>query len=392
MSCYNEKDLGNTTNTLSLSRKHIQVFDSLRGFAIFGIFVSHFAFLAGSMWDIPYKLLSYARFGVDFFFILSGFVLALGYSKKFNGKITFEQYITFEVKRLKKIYPIYLVVIIIGIVRWAYLKKLSTIGEWISRIIASAFLLQSAVPIDGFANSFGGATWFLSCIFVLYLVAPFLFLINNKIIGKIKVIIISMVVTFGIFGVVYVVFQMLQYRIFPEANLGLVYSTPYINIFAFVIGILCYDLFDYIRLNKPVTNTTFIEFIIAVVAIVWALLSGIITGIWPDVINYEINMLLSSAIVVVFAFERGLCSRLLCAKLFIWFGKISFEFYLIHYMVINIGYDVLSPYLGSSDMTLLLYVVIFSVISVALAYLSNRLINYIYKRIDNRKSKLDNVT
>lgn len=94
--------MGNLVVTKGNKKSFIRVFDSLRAFAVLGVFIAHLKFFSGSRLEDLYHMLSYARFGVDFFFVLSGFVLAMNYSEKFRGGFTSKEYMSFEFKRIKK--------------------------------------------------------------------------------------------------------------------------------------------------------------------------------------------------------------------------------------------------------------------------------------------------
>jgi peptidoglycan/LPS O-acetylase OafA/YrhL len=56
--------------------------------------------------------------GVDFFFILSGFILAYAHSELSNNQGTMNDYKTFMIKRFARIYPVY----IFSLILWVALE------------------------------------------------------------------------------------------------------------------------------------------------------------------------------------------------------------------------------------------------------------------------------
>jgi exopolysaccharide production protein ExoZ len=120
--------------------------------------------------------------GVDFFFVLSGFIIFFIHSKDIAKP---EQTWNFIFKRISRIYPTYWIVTIILIVSYIFLPNLSADGSnfSISRIIKSLFLL----PIDNAFPNTGSKPilqvgWTLVFEMTFYLI--FATLIVNKIIGK----------------------------------------------------------------------------------------------------------------------------------------------------------------------------------------------------------------
>ena len=75
----------------------------IRAVAVLTIFCNHLGFLSETPYHGLYSLIDNGRFGVNFFLVLSGFVLALGYSNKLNANNTIQS-ISFLNKRISKIF------------------------------------------------------------------------------------------------------------------------------------------------------------------------------------------------------------------------------------------------------------------------------------------------
>ena len=64
--------------------ERINSLTGLRACAMLTIFCSHLSYLAETPYQGLYSYVRNGRFGVNFFLVLSGFVIALGYSNKLN--------------------------------------------------------------------------------------------------------------------------------------------------------------------------------------------------------------------------------------------------------------------------------------------------------------------
>ncbi len=103
---------------------------------------------------------------VDLFFVLSGFVMALTYSDKFARAWTLQNYWSFIYKRLGRVYPLYLLVTIVG---FAVACMDDGLPGW-QAIVSNLTMTETW----GVADSFGGPTWSISTEFAAYLAFPVL--------------------------------------------------------------------------------------------------------------------------------------------------------------------------------------------------------------------------
>lgn len=357
---------------MSVEKKHINIFDIFRGVAIFSIFLSHLNFWNETNMAGVYYWVSYARLAVDFFFILSGFLLAYGMDRKIlKGK----EYRDFIIKKIKKFYPLYIATLLIGII-WYWYRHYSEVGvvkDFIIRLLVSLPLLQSLVPIGNIPNSFNGVCWFLSCTFVLYLISPLLLRINEKIKQSIKYIIIAFGLNIVVWGLLYTFFQYLQYNLLSDYNLSLVYSTSYIRVFYYISGILCYDFFSvsfqYVE-EKFARHFTFIESSVCLITILWWLVAD--NGFFKVIFQELINVLILTAGIYIFAFERGKCSRWFTKMKIKKLGSISYEFFMIHYLVIDVGIYIFGELWGNTEILSIAYAIIFFIISVILSEIAHK--------------------
>ena len=92
----------------------IKPLTSIRFYVMITIFLSHLTFLCSSDTGryVYENFLRNGSIGVTLFFVLSGFVISIGYGEKFK-EYGVKDYILFQKKRIVKIYPLYLVTMII---------------------------------------------------------------------------------------------------------------------------------------------------------------------------------------------------------------------------------------------------------------------------------------
>ena len=106
-------------------------------------------------------------FGVSFFLILSGFVLMYGNKGRIENK---EQKLKFFLKRVKKIYPLHILCLILAVL-------ISTlIGEsleW-THLAPNAFLIHSWIPQSSYYFSGNSLSWYLSVMVFCYAMFPLL--------------------------------------------------------------------------------------------------------------------------------------------------------------------------------------------------------------------------
>ena len=165
--------------------------DSLRGFMAMWVYLTHIMFILGLGKSGPATLISNGSMAVSVFMILSGFAIA---SSLLSTPQTYGQYMA---RRFFRIYPIYLVGLLLGLMTsWAYPGMLQGLG-WadpsdIARIAARTdgegqsfwfhlaghlTLLHGAVPDDmlyGSSLSFNAPAWSLSLEMQFYVAAPLL--------------------------------------------------------------------------------------------------------------------------------------------------------------------------------------------------------------------------
>ena len=123
------------------------------------------------------RLLGRGYLWVDLFFVLSGFVLALNYAERFAAGWSIERWIEFLIRRVARIYPLYLATLAAGVALLAmgYGKTFAlpllfdpTLRHPVMLGFANLAMLQSW----GFGPSLDGTAWSLSAEWAAYLLFP----------------------------------------------------------------------------------------------------------------------------------------------------------------------------------------------------------------------------
>ena len=137
------------------------------------IILSHFEFLSHSNFigETYSKYLHNATMAVDYFFMISGFGMFLS-SKR--PEINLKSCLRFAGEKIKIIYPSYIISLLVGII-WMFLTRESFAKFFLKTFLflcADLTLLQSITGATIFSHSINGVCWFLSCLFICYIISP----------------------------------------------------------------------------------------------------------------------------------------------------------------------------------------------------------------------------
>jgi peptidoglycan/LPS O-acetylase OafA/YrhL len=144
----------------------------IRFFAASFVFFAHMNTLPGKTWFVPKLASTYnlGGFGVEIFFVLSGFILTYNYAALFGNGVNVGNYIRFIWDRLAKIYPLYLLTLLLAIP-----IELAGHRDWSwEALFLQLTLLQCILPVNHLsaADHFNVPAWSISCEMFFYLLTP----------------------------------------------------------------------------------------------------------------------------------------------------------------------------------------------------------------------------
>lgn len=151
-----------STPDLTGTRQHFLILDGLRGIASLAVLLFHFMEIAVP--DYTKNFVAHAYLAVDFFFCLSGFVIAYAYDERFEriGALTFLKL------RLIRLHPLVLIGAVLGILSFIQdpfsdLQQHYTAFQKLLLFISSGFLIPYPLVLQRFANLFhlNPPTWSL---------------------------------------------------------------------------------------------------------------------------------------------------------------------------------------------------------------------------------------
>ena len=290
------------------NKVRFEVLDSFRGIAAICVAMSHMRY-AGSFAE-----LDFFRGGwlfVEFFFVLSGFVLTHGYA--FRENLTFKQ---FAIPRTFRILPLHIAILFVFLVLEVGKFIASQYGlnfnsgvfagpTAIREIIPNLFLLQSWT--DYTVLSFNIPSWSLSVEYYLYM----LFFVTLFLKG-------------GARGLLWLGIVITVAYLFLN-NIALLTESVVRGLYSFFIGTLTYLVYrnmkNYIIKTPPYVLNFFELVCVMAVFFIVALNLESSTRTGP---------LLFSFTILVFSFEKGFISQFFKHNIFIFFGKISYSIYMTH--------------------------------------------------------------
>lgn len=161
---------------------------------------------------------------VTFFFVLSGFVLFLGYQQR---KLTLREYI---IKRAVRILPLYLVAFSISVIFKAVWSKVS-----FAEFLLNLFCLQSWFPNPLSLNAPG---WFVSDLMFFYCVFPLILFALKKIRPDgTKLVIAGLLLWVITQGVLIILLNSDFYTGYPSYSHDLIFAFPLSHFCSFFMGI-----------------------------------------------------------------------------------------------------------------------------------------------------------
>ncbi|WP_028549054.1 acyltransferase family protein [Paenibacillus sp. UNC451MF] len=323
---------------------------SFRFFAALMVFLYHIGVTAQ---------LELGTAGVQFFFVLSGFILAYNYHSKFT-ELEGVRIKKFYIARFAKIYPVHVLTFLISLPlallyfnpQGLYFIKLAYMSS------INLLLIQSFFPNQATYFNFNGVSWTLSVEAIFYLTFPFLVWIFTKLrMNK------NVFRAFFLFLAIWIALLLLNAKLTEDNSfyVWLLHIFPVARLFEFacgaVLGLIFVEKFS--GVNQVKSKFTVLELLSVGLFIVLLVVSrGVDVGIVRGVYFVPIWCLL----IFVYAFQGGLISKVLSNKTLVYLGEISFSFYMVHQLVIRYMDFLTIPVIYKSSISFILSILLSSLI------------------------------
>ena len=286
-------------------------------------FVFSFTILVSHLMGHKYSTFGLGEYGVDGFFMLSGFVLSVAYGHKINESQFNTRY--FFIKQWLKLYPLHICTFILAIF---YEAHYGIFHKWY-QLIPPVFLIQSWIPDESFHYIPNGSSWSLCGFFFFYLLFSPLFIRINRISFPR---LLTIIITFLILYLVIVA------NVSEKYVYAIVYTSPLMRLPDFIIGIVLHRFFISEQgksigkcLNSlNVTLLTLVEILVLLSPLLAFLVYGETNHALRCVSLFWIFVAIQLLLFSWIDDGKGLVTHLLHSRLVMFLGAISFEIYLIH--------------------------------------------------------------
>lgn len=263
------------------------------------------------------NVISQGAVGMSVFFVLSGFLLAYQYSGRFDDKKTY------FVRRLARIYPIYIVAAL-STIPWIYGGKIDApkLPAWdtVVLVITDVFVLQAWIP-GYFKYWNNGASWSISveifCYALLPFIGPWMARLSNKKLALVSALLYGWAIVPGQLA-----------RVLPDLSFAFFYALPLFRLPEFLLGVCGFLATQRgFRLSRPtlVTVAVLIAFVISMNMRPFGL---------PYIGHNWVVIPIVVGLVVCLYQSNGFVSLLLSNRVSVWLGKISYCFYSFQVLVL----------------------------------------------------------
>ncbi|NES15525.1 MULTISPECIES: acyltransferase [Micromonospora] len=248
--------------------------------------------------------------GVEFFFVLSGFVLVWSYR---DG----EPRRTFLRRRLAKIYPNHLVTFVVALAVAFWFAD--PVPPWAA--LGNLFLVQAWIPLDGYFYSVNNVSWSLSCELAFYLCLPFVLPSLRR-------------ARAGLLWAAVVAAPLLILALWPgqllvpeENRWWFAQIFPVVRSLEFWMGAAAAELMRRGRWRGPTLSVASLFFVVTwAVAVLW-----IRAEFWAALLGVAYLLVIAAA---ADADVRGRWTPWRSRPM-VWLGEVSFAFYLVHVLVMR---------------------------------------------------------
>lgn len=323
------------TELVHREKAHVQPLDSIRGIAATSVVIHHLLLMPTFLAAFPHNAwinCSFFRSAwllVDLFFVLSGMVMALSYVENDFTRFSLRE---FMVRRLARVYPLHIVMLLANLV-----FRLLRIGLVMTGVVVAApaaFEVNNAYSFGlnvlllhsmGFIDylSWNAPSWSISVEFYTYLVFGLIVLFALRMGSLSWFYVLSGLLAVG--SLVFIIFVLEKRSLELQADFGLLRCFV-----GFFLGVLMVKIVDRLRAKPGAAVQGVLQFVAMIASVVLVSLA-------------ETNPAATFLAPVMFAIFLGsllafpdalLMPRILVAKPLIWLGRRSYSIYMVHALVV----------------------------------------------------------
>ena len=285
----------------------VKALTSLRGIVALWVMSYHLVGLSPVPIADPIGLTSIGYLGVDFFFVLSGFILAATYGRWFVGGFEAHDYLRFLVRRVGRMFPLHMAVILICVaVAWAAGNPYSPV-----QVAEELTLVHRWPGVHAIFRSINGPAWSISSEWLANILLP-QFAALTLVTGTRVAVLVGCVAISSLAALVACNSGSLDLSL---ANT----SAPTIRCFTeFAIGML---LHRWIAIQAPR----------------WAPLAALVASGAVSMTFRQPAALVPAMVATIYVVvaNRAAADRILGGGIPYWLGEVSFSIYLVHIPIVT---------------------------------------------------------
>ena len=299
-------------------KQKLLALESVRGIA--AISVAFYHFNVGSHFNNSF--VSNAWLMVDFFFVLSGFVIALSYMKKLNN---FSDIVTFQTKRFLRLYPLHLIMLflLLGVEFSKYIaeKNFGMVANNrafsqnnLSAFMANIFLVQNWTHSN---LTYNAPSWSISAEFITYALFAIIIMITkaNRFFSSVIIFICVLLSWFTLQKI--------------GMGTGNISGGPVRCLYSFSIGVLVFFIYEKV-ICKFGRIHTLIPLGLTALSIYVVSTYGVKGAEYVTLIPLLFGMTILS---ISLDKESSVFNKALSMKWLVYLGTISYGIYMIHALV-----------------------------------------------------------
>lgn len=309
-------------DALNKTKAHFLALDSWRGICALLVAAHHFFLFSENNFNT--RLMHSFFLFVDFFFVLSGFVIALNYSDKIKSKKDLASYV---IRRFGRVWPLHAVVMTAFLIFYLIIRAHGdsnpyTIGASPTTYDYRKFplVLMLLNSLGMFSGGWNLPSWSISAEFISYLLFGFAFILPKKILTPLIAVIVA--------ASFLLILLVSQEHILITANFGFIRGS-----YGFGTGILAFYFYrEVVNRGSDIPNGSAVEIVAIFLLIAFLLVSVTANG---DATAWSLaSPLVFGTAVLLFANGTGFVSNILRKKIPTYLGKISYSIYINHWLIL----------------------------------------------------------